>query len=1614
MIARQENGGLRWLTNLEPLHIMKRLLLLAFLILVAFSTYSLGQVGQSAREWKGGSTPSGACASGSPPVIYNGTTYHCSGGNWTAESGGGGGASLAKVTHTVCASGCDYATLTAAVSGIGSSNEAIVTISESTAGFAGTVTKNIQLKFTQTGVLTVANGVVQNINNMDIEAPEGKQIFSLTGTGRVTFGGVDNTAANQTQAQMTPSAGTLRGNTMYASWWGVVADNSTDNGTAIGKIQDIQPSSTKVIWPAGPIRHSNAMFMDNRFAFTWLGSGGHPKELGMTSGPTAFIYTGTNGAWQFTIAKCRNSLIEDIAFFGNRLAVLTDGADGGIYFTNSQGTSGDTDTANTLKNVTVFANAHRSGYVGIRMGEGGGGDAGSNSDHHILEDVYVRADYYDNPVSYTLFGKALYLAHGNVKGINVLRGSLAQADTLIYSVAGNLSVKSSKLFFANRLIEASGGYDPITLDDIDSEYVANGGILGSGVFSLINSRLDRESTFNTLTAISGTPFFNLAEITSSINISNNKLGHWYHTDNASTWGTSNYFFFGGTNAQYCKVKFNQNEVSQFDETKLRTNLMVVANAEYNQERLGHASSGYAQAAGTIVVTTDALPVVAAAVQTNSGEQANAKTTCLAGALCIGGGAMQVSGPFDPNFLVLATKSGTHGGGVTRDFAIVALDAAGAKTKATYPTQVTDLNATLTGTNKIVLDWPDMTGAASYDVLEKNQANGAEYRFVVNTGSSTYDVVANPSGAYTYTRPSYNEALTATIRGQYINIGGTSAVTPLRFLEASANGTNYVGLKAASSLSASTTFTLPSADGTNGQFLKTDGAGVLSFATIGGGGDALVANPLSQFAATTSSQLAGVISDETGSGALVFGTAPTIAGGTHTALTGLGIRSTGAAFDLTLASTEVFTAGRTLTITLNDAARTLNLGGNLTTAAAFTTSGANALTLTTTGTTNVTLPTSGTLATVLGNETFENKTLTAPKFADLGLIADQNGNELIIFDSAASAVNEITLSNAATGNTPSIAATGGDTNINLLLAGKGSGQVYVNGDIAVAQNTAPPFSSVTTGTITGPTTISVKSTTTGSATFDSGTTGAVNLGTGSNAKTVTLGSSTSTATTNIRAGSGNVHITAGNFLIDAGTFTVGAASTITGQANFAGTTSGTVTLTVADAAGTHTIKLPTADGTNGQFLKTDGAGQWSFATVGGGGDALVANPLSQFASTTSAQLAGVISNETGSDALVFATSPSLTTPRIITAINDTNGNELFKVTATASAVNEFTVTNAATGANPQLSGTGGDTDVGLDFLVKGAGVYRFLATTSGPADVRLFEDSDNGTNYASIIAPASMAANRVLTLPDATDTLVGKATTDTLTNKTISGASNTLSNIALTALTSDTSTALGVGSLNIGHASDTTVSRVSAGVLAVEGVNVVTTSSTDTLTNKTIDAEATGNVITLPYDIEFIAAGMNGASGGPGLDLPATNAPAVAVIDGTNQDFGVLDFDATTDESAQGAFRLPTGWTGAIDLEGSWLAAATTGTVRWGIQTYCAADAEVDGSWNTAQTWGDAAKGTTLQRNTFTQTSITTTGCAAGERFHFKFYRDADGTGGTDDMTGDARLLNLVFTIRIAR
>ena len=58
--------------------------------------------------------------------------------------------------------------------------------------------------------------------------------------------------------------------------------------------------------------------------------------------------------------------------------------------------------------------------------------------------------------------------------------------------------------------------------------------------------------------------------------------------------------------------------------------------------------------------------------------------------------------------------------------------------------------------------------------------------------------------------------------------------------------------------------------------------------------------------------------------------------------------------------------------------------------------------------------------------------------DAHFIGDENGNEQVIFQTTSSAVNQIDVTNAATGNSPSIEATGDDSNVNLTLGPKGTG------------------------------------------------------------------------------------------------------------------------------------------------------------------------------------------------------------------------------------------------------------------------------------------------------------------------------------------------------------------------------------------------------------------------------------------------------------------------------------------------------------------------------------------------------------------------------------------------
>ena len=286
------------------------------------------------------------------------------------------------------------------------------------------------------------------------------------------------------------------------------------------------------------------------------------------------------------------------------------------------------------------------------------------------------------------------------------------------------------------------------------------------------------------------------------------------------------------------------------------------------------------------------------------------------------------------------------------------------------------------------------------------------------------------------------------------------------------------------------------------------------------------------------------------------------------------------------------------------------------------------------------------------QTLTNKTLTSPRIGTN--ILDTNGNELLLLTATGSAVNELTLANAATGTNPTITASGNDTNIGINLQTKGTGTVEVSS----------------------------------------------------------------------------------------------ASATDSGIVRLLDNTGGEYgAITVPDAVTTsYTLQLPDGVGTNGQFLRTDGnnPATLTWAAPAGGGDVIgpgssTDNAIVRWngASGTSIQDSNVLISDTDS-------MTGLVNVGMSGDILDANGNELINLVTTASAVNEISITNAATGTNPIIGATGGDTNISLEYRVKGTGVHIFDNDTAA-AEIRLQDNA--GTDYVGI-RPAATTTSYTLTMPPA--------------------------------------------------------------------------------------------------------------------------------------------------------------------------------------------------------------------------------------------------------------------------
>ena len=172
------------------------------------------------------------------------------------------------------------------------------------------------------------------------------------------------------------------------------------------------------------------------------------------------------------------------------------------------------------------------------------------------------------------------------------------------------------------------------------------------------------------------------------------------------------------------------------------------------------------------------------------------------------------------------------------------------------------------------------------------------------------------------------------------------------------------------------------------------------------------------------------------------------------------------------------------------------------------------------------------------------------------------------------------------------------------------------------------------------------------------------------------------------------------------------------------------LIVADPTADRTITLPDATGTvvlnNATQTLTNKTLTTTTLTTPKINDTSANHTYNIAVSELAANRTVTLPLLTGNDTFVFAnhtqtltnktlTTPTLNSPTIGTLINDTNGAEIIKLTATASAVNEITIANAATGSGPTVSSTGTDTNVNLNLASKGTGAIRMTTKVAHTAE-----------------------------------------------------------------------------------------------------------------------------------------------------------------------------------------------------------------------------------------------------------------------------------------------------------
>ena len=270
-----------------------------------------------------------------------------------------------------------------------------------------------------------------------------------------------------------------------------------------------------------------------------------------------------------------------------------------------------------------------------------------------------------------------------------------------------------------------------------------------------------------------------------------------------------------------------------------------------------------------------------------------------------------------------------------------------------------------------------------------------------------------------------------------------------------------------------------------------------------------------------------------------------------------------------------------------------------------------------------------------------------------------------------------------------------------------------------------------------------------------------------------------------------------------TSSASSASTATTQASNAATSASTASTQATNAASSATAAAASATAAAASADNFDDVylgAKSSDPSTDNDGDALAAGMLYFNTTTDALKVYNGSSFQTVTAGTILSSVAGDTTPQLggnldtnshniliddAHYIGDENNKEQIIFQTTTDAVNQFDVTNAATGNPPKLSATGDDSNIDLDLEAKGTG-HVTVRGNSNPGAIQ-FNCESNSHGQIVKSQPHSASVTNVLTLPPGSDQeIVGASATQTLTNKTIDASqlSGTVANARLDAQLQD--------------------------------------------------------------------------------------------------------------------------------------------------------------------------------------------------------------------------------------